>query len=361
MIFGKGYFMKIGVLGATGHVGKGALRVLDKTDHKISAYYHSPQKAEVMKAEFSDKVIFKHIDIYDEELLNGACGECDMIINCTGPSGKIMNRIAVLCMKENKIYIDVSGGKKLKQMMETEFSFGKNGTCVLGAGIYPGLTEILAGYIVQKNPQLQELKLYFYGNSPLSEIAAYDIVAGMEESNGGMSYVRNGKITKLAGVGTNEGNKIAPFDKLITMPVLSDEFYSLVCKKKIPKAYFYHSFQNDKALMDFIMIKAMEQYKTEEQKKASATKIQQLFFCKDRPKEVCIIVEYKIDDSIHYFKLESEEDWSLITGYVAGLTAVFLAGAENIHNGVNYVAEVVEPEEIIRSINKICQIHMDEW
>lgn len=356
--------MQVGVLGATGRVAKGVLKVLDRKGVQVMAFYRNPEKASEMLREFqSERIRFVRLDLEDSEALEKACGECELLINCAGPASEIMDRIAVCCLKKAKRYVDVAGGKALKQKIEQSGALGNGGICVLGAGIYPGLTEVFSSAVARRHPSIKELKTYFYGNSPLSETAAYDIVAGMEGASGGMSYVNDGVVKKISGTGTKEGRKPSPFDRLVTMPVLGDEFFEMACREKIPEAYFYHSFPNDKALMDFAMIKVMQKYKTRDQKLESAKLIQRMFFRPDEKCEVALLAEYSCNgesDRSGWLRLWSDEDWSMITGYVAGLAAMELMETEKKVQGVFYLAEVADTEKMLDQLGEFCRIVMEQ-
>lgn len=348
--------MRIGVFGATGRVGKGVLKVLEREKFQVTAFYRNPVKARELQDFQSEKFKISRLDLEDSEALDEACEECDLLINCAGPSDEIKDRIAVRCIEKGKKYLDVAGGKVLKEKIEQNMTVGNNCCCVLGAGIYPGLTEVFAAAVARKYPSLKELKLYFYGNSPLSETAAYDIVAGMEDSSGGMCYVKDGKAVKISGIEKMGGEKQPPFDHLVTMPVLGDEFREMAFKEKIPEACFFHSFSDNKELMDFVMIKAMQKYRTKEGKAESAKLIQQTFYSPEKRREVILLAEYVCEgEERGWIRLWSDEDWSLITGYVAAFAATELIRSEKAPIGVFYLEEIIDAEKLLESLSLICK------
>lgn len=349
--------MRIGVIGATGHVGAGALRALEKENHDVTAFYYTPEKAELLKKQFPGKIRYEYLDVQDELLLSETCEKCDILINCAGPSSKLQDSIAICCVRAGKMYIDVAGGKNLRHKTEDDCSMYPGGSVILGAGIYPGLTEIAGAAIAEKTASLKKLKIFFHGNSTLSYAAAYDIVSGMEESGDGMSYLKNGIITRISG--DDKETKPVPFDQLVTIPVLGDEYVEMAKKKGVPEAYFYHSFSDDKAMMDFIMIKALKQYETEDGKRKAAEKVQKLLYRPDEAREVIIAARYTYADPTEEtgnFCMKSHEDWSLITGYIAGLTALELADKSSALQGVHYVSEVTNPARMVERLRDLCDI-----
>lgn len=355
----KGKVMRIGVFGATGEVGKGVLKVLAQEKYQVIAYYRTPRKAYELKRIYYPKIDFEQIDLQRMESIELACEKCDILINCAGPASEILDRIACVCIQKRKLYVDVAGGRTLRQKIELDYKTYNRGCCVLGAGIYPGLTEVFASAIAKSQSFLKELRMYFYGNSSLSENAAYDIVAGMTESASGMSYLRDGKVLKTTGNEIKDLKAKAPFDELVIMPVLNSEFCEMVFKRKIPTAYFYQSFFNEKALMDFIMIKALEKYKTVEQKKESAKKIQELLYSPSKDREIILLVEYITTEkkgSKKWVQFWSDEDWSLMTGYVAGLVATEMAKKMHTVQGVFYLGEMENVEKILERLTSFCKI-----
>ncbi len=353
--------MRIGVFGATGRVGRGALKALSREEFQVTAFCRNSEKATRQPELTSENFRISQMDLSDPDALDEACEECDLLINCAGPASEILDRIAVKCMEKGKTYVDVAGGKMLREKIERNGKASENCCCVLGAGIYPGLTEVFAAAVARKRPSLKELKLYFYGNSPLSETAAYDIVAGMEDSSGGMSYVKNGEAVKMTGTEKGSGEKQPPFDHLVTMPVLGEEFREMARKEGIPEAYFYHSFSDNKALMDFVMIKAMQKYKTKEQKSESAKIIQRTFYRPEEPQEVVLLAEYAFEGAERgQIRLWSDEDWSMITGYVAGLAATQLLRSKNPPKGVYYLAEVMDAASMLEDLSLLCRVTVED-
>ncbi len=337
--------MKIGIFGATGNVGKGAVAALCKEDD-VSIVLYGRNKNN-FKEEQKNNISCKELDINDKAKLNREIEEVDLTINCVGPSSIVQDSIAALCLEKGKKYVDVSGGKRLKEIIESDYKVYEKGCCILGAGIYPGLTELIVKAAYEKYEDLDELKLYFYGNSPLSFNAAYDIVDGMKNAGGGMSFVRNGREVKILKPQSNKsGNTF--FKGRTLMPIVGDEFLDVCKRTGIGKAYFYHSFENEKELMDFVMIKANEQYKTDEEMRQSSNLIQDMFFKDDRPKEVKILLELMNDDESISKEYSFLLDWSIVTGLVAGYAAMDILKKEV--SGVHYLSQVVNANNILEKI-----------
>ena len=100
--------MRIGVFGATGCVGKGVLKVLEREKFQVTAFYRNPVKARELQDFQSEKFKISRLDLEDPEALDEACEECDLLINCAGPSDEIKDRIAVRCIEKGKKYLQKS-------------------------------------------------------------------------------------------------------------------------------------------------------------------------------------------------------------------------------------------------------------
>lgn len=346
--------MRIGVLGGSGSVGMGAVcAVCENGRHEVFLGYRNENK--VRQSELAECVVPRQVEVFNEASLGEFCQDCDVVINCTGPASVIKDTVGRTCMKLGVPCVDVSGGSMLKTALAECLKSYPGGSCVIGAGIYPGLTELFADYAVRSNDRTKELKLYFRGNSRLSFVGAYDIVAGMERREGaGMSFCHNGRVEKITEKMETALTMPDGSESVSLLPVLGEEFCKAAEKNQVEKAYFYHTFSDGETMMQFLMIRALEQYKTEEQKAQSAEKIRKLFFTPERQEGVTLIADSTFLQNGEIQKkrkvLTCQEDWNTLTGYVAGYTAIELCGNKEKSTGVYYAAEAVDSEKIIDAL-----------
>lgn len=349
--------MKIGVIGSSGKVAKGVIELLLKVkEYSLVLGVHRDLSMVNVNDFPQAKVSFLEVDVYSEESLWKFCSICDGIINCAGPSASLQARVANVCTRLDMIYVDVSGGQAAYNEISTIPDFDKRCLSIISAGIYPGLTEIFAAYIAAQYTEPVMVKEFFWGNSELSFNAAYDIVSSLEKDEGtGLSYCHNGKIEKIHNI--SSVIKFPFFDEeIVVMPFINSEYASMSRKNKIQNGYFYNTFRNNQALIKFSMLKALKQYKTEEEKSDSAQKIITMFQQEvdaSVPRVALLVASEGMLDECKMERkdvLISDYDWNQITGYIAAIAMLYAAEYKRIEKGLYYACDIVDPEYIINKL-----------
>ncbi|MBU5228212.1 saccharopine dehydrogenase NADP-binding domain-containing protein [Clostridium senegalense] len=265
----------IGILGATGVVGIGAVKTILKLNkYDVLLGYRNLEKIKSLYKDMISEDQYMKVEINNEDLVDNFCDRCDLVVNCAGPSNLISIKVAKSCIKKNVNYLDVSGNKALYDYIKEKQSeiIKKKLLFIISAGIYPGLSEIYPAYISESIfDKVDKLEIYFNHKGEMSFNAAYDFVCGIEENSGqGMMYCRDGISVKLENR-RNQNYKDYGLEKSFDVyPVLNTEFIGMVRQQKIKNAYFYNVYEDKSILNDYVIIKALKQYETEKQKKESA-------------------------------------------------------------------------------------------
>lgn len=265
----------IGILGVSGRVGRAAVKtLLPLREYKLILGSRNQEKTRKVFPELETGVDCRPVDIYNKDLLEDFCRRCDLVVNCAGPSRQILDRVAAAAIEQGAHYVDVSGDERLyKQLMKRNREIKeKKLSVIISAGVYPGLSELFPAYVAEKYfEDLDLLELFFAGQGEFSLNAAYDIVCSIQDNTGlGMTYCENGEAKKITTAFHSSYLLPRPAGKLDTYPILNQEFKQLANRYNIKSAYFYNTYPNKSVLNKFVMIKALEQYKTEEQKRTSA-------------------------------------------------------------------------------------------
>ncbi|MGM7636985.1 saccharopine dehydrogenase NADP-binding domain-containing protein [Bacillus sp. Hm123] len=345
----------LGIVGATGQVGVGVVETL--LNNHPSALLLGSRKVEKLKEQFGEEtetMKYQTIDVFDEASIRAFCENCHLVINTVGPSSITLERVASACMLTNTNYIDASGDKTMKKAIEEAMrKHDSTITLAISAGVYPGLTEMFIAFLLRQNEKLIErISCYFAGKGSFSETGAYDIVSSLEKDEGyGMSYYSNGDIEKLtSGIG---GKMLlpAPFNQVYTLPIMSEEFIACVKECRVADAYFYNTFATPKILSDFIMIKAMQQFKTEEEKRASANRLIETYNIQDENEGFIIYASLEVNEKTHINWLRSYVNWNYCSGVVAACVALQMQKM-NLANkkGCYFAQSIVDVEELIHQL-----------
>nr|WP_092071405.1 saccharopine dehydrogenase NADP-binding domain-containing protein [Dendrosporobacter quercicolus]NSL49369.1 saccharopine dehydrogenase NADP-binding domain-containing protein [Dendrosporobacter quercicolus DSM 1736]SDM25926.1 Saccharopine dehydrogenase NADP binding domain-containing protein [Dendrosporobacter quercicolus] len=353
----------IGILGATGYVGQEAVRtLLAFTGHNIVLGGRNITKICQLFPETTAKGDCFQVDIYDRQMLHRFCGNCDIVVNCAGPANKISDTIAQAAIEQRVHYVDASGGEVLlQQLRRREQEIVKNNLLfVVASGVYPGLSELFPAYIAEKYfDDMDSLELFFAGQGAFSLNAAYDIVCGIEADSGsGMTCYQHGAVKRISGNFHTSYTLPYPAGQLDTYPVISREFEQMAKCYPIQSARFYNTYANKAAFHTLVMIKAMKQYKTEEQKKASAKKLAEQFDI--RRKAIDDFTMFHLiaagNKSGRRVRLAANllyrSDWNALSGKVAANVARMIIEGKQEKSGCFFAAEGVEAAKVVEALTE---------
>ncbi|QUH30460.1 saccharopine dehydrogenase NADP-binding domain-containing protein [Vallitalea guaymasensis] len=255
----KEKYNTIGILGATGSVGKKAAKTLmEHTDYKLLLGSRDKNKLETM-FDVSDSIKeYVQVDINNKVQLEEFCSRCSMVLNCSGPSEIILEKVALACIERGVHYVDVSGGEKLYELLKTKEDIirSKKLLFIIACGVYPGLTEIYPKYIIKKYFDLvNSLKFYFTTQGKLSFSSAYDYICGILNKVGkGMKYIDRGCITSVDNNKIQECSLPEPAGSRYCYPIINVEFEKMCQNNNIDEAYFYNTFYNKEDIENAMLI-----------------------------------------------------------------------------------------------------------
>ncbi len=345
----------IGIVGATGQVGTGVVETLLKNkQYQLLLGSRKIDKLIGKYGEESETMQYKVVDVFDEVNMSSFCDSCDVVINAVGPSSIVLDRVAKACMLTNTHYIDVSGDKTMKEAIEEAVAKHDSSiSLAISAGVYPGLTEMFLSFLLRKNKEsINHVSCYFAGKGNFSEAGAYDIVSSLEKDEGhGMAYYCNGDIKKLT---SGIGSQIllpSPFNQVYTLPIISKEFIRCLEDFDIANAYFYNTFATQKMLTDFIMVKAMQQFKTQEEKRASANRLIETYTTQDESQGFIIYVTWDVDGKKRTSWLQSDANWNYCSGVVAACVAMQMLEMDlTQEKGCYFAQSIVDIEELFNQL-----------
>ena len=185
----------IGVLGATGLVGKNLINeLLENTTNNIIVASRNQKKLEELYHQ-DDRItgIFT-VDARDKNSLRRLYAEIDMIINCSSPPPLLKTIPAELAVEKSIPYVE-SGVSLLdeheKNIRELDQKAKEqNILLVTGAGVFPGLSRVLLQHIATTFESVDTIKISVLFNDPLSRGSAVDMLL---ESQKRIAVLENGK------------------------------------------------------------------------------------------------------------------------------------------------------------------------
>ncbi|MBE5903197.1 MAG: NAD-dependent epimerase/dehydratase family protein [Pseudobutyrivibrio sp.] len=330
--------MKIGVLGASGRAGKGALEVL-----KIK---HCDILAGCRNATNVNEVEAVKVDVFNSEQLADFINRCDLIINCAGPASLIGDTVAVSCTRAGKTLIDVAGNDSMVDKVKK--SCENRGKILLSAGVYPGLAELFFKMATEMT-QLTSLNTeeIFFDYSELSENALLDIKESLDSGEGdSFAYWKNSSVKSIdchvkEKVVLNNGKTV------YLLPMFYKE-YQKSCEEINPqKAIFYQGFNEAKDIEKLIQLKNVES-----ENEDSKNKLKDVFCRKDCANGFLILLDcYSNKNDLIRFQIESTFDSAFVSGAVAAM--ISLTNSEEIKEGVHFASELKDVKSIIKGLKEM--------
>ncbi len=184
----------IGIIGGYGAIGRNVSTLLQKWGkHPLKIGGRNPQSAKQKYGASFSNVIWEKVDVTEEESIKTFIKDCDLVINCTGPSHKISSKIAKICMEQPCHLIDSGFDSNIR-------SFKSNTTdkCIVyHAGATPGYSGILPIWCASKFDVVDTITTYIGAFEKPSKTGIEDYLEGMlDETNLPRAAWRNGQLAK---------------------------------------------------------------------------------------------------------------------------------------------------------------------
>lgn len=194
---------KIAVLGATGSVGRAACRELcSMGPYELVLCSRQPAKARAAAQDLNTATELRMVDIYTAA--PSIFQDCDLVLNCAGPSWQTGWAAANLAWNSGAHYVDVAGYSLLKQRLTSygEQARNQGRRMILTAGWIPGISEVFTRYALTAAEQLhgpaKELTLYCGARDYWSEGSVSDMIWHLfNDEHTGFGYLHKGRWTRL--------------------------------------------------------------------------------------------------------------------------------------------------------------------
>ncbi len=322
---------RVGIIGGYGRVGQEAAKcLLYTTDYNIIIGGRNNKIAEATAESMGPRFSSQVVDVYNQHSLDSFCRRCDIVINCAGPSRRILDKVALSALREGVHYVDAAGDDPLYDSLasKNEAIKKKKLTFVISAGMYPGLSGVFPAYVAANRfDSVDSLEIYFAGGDTFTFSAAYDYVCSIQEDYGkGMAYYQNGQIKKK-GIAPTNAVLPSPIGKVDAYPLFTQELRHVVESCNIKSARAYIAPVSKSIFSTLFYIQSCKQYKTEAEKNRSANLLMKASEEDLKNKKPCsmfhLIMQGK-KSGLHRKLISTlffEEDGSKLTAIVAANTA----------------------------------------
>lgn len=177
---GTGPTAPVAVLGATGVVGRAAVRMLTRLGiEELRLGARDLTRAE--PSAFPSGAELRQVDATDPDSLAGFCAGAGLVLNCAGPSYLLLDRVARAALAAGSDYVDVSGDGPTHRLLDgSPLPDGR--TAVLSAGMLPGLANVVPRVLADDLTGAR-LVVYAGGIEPFAAASAGDLALSLDSSD----------------------------------------------------------------------------------------------------------------------------------------------------------------------------------
>lgn len=177
---------RIGIIGAGGAVGGAVARALLATypdELRLGGRRPTAIRDAIGGGIDSGQIV--HVDIDDEASLAAFCRGCRVVVNCAGPSSRVLDRVARVAFEAGAAYVDPAGDDTLFELLTREPRASSTQTAVVSAGLLPGLSGLVPRWLARRGfERVRRLTAFACIRDRLTLAAAADYLHSLSGSYG---------------------------------------------------------------------------------------------------------------------------------------------------------------------------------
>ncbi|MFI7122095.1 saccharopine dehydrogenase NADP-binding domain-containing protein [Amycolatopsis sp. NPDC049868] len=187
--------MTIAILGGYGAVGATAARRLATAGIPIRVGGRNLRSASALCEELGENASAHAVDLTDNRSLATFCAGATVVLNCAGPSYRVLDTVALAASAANAHYVDVAGDQPLLRRLVALPPSDR--LAVISAGVMPGLTAILPRGLLGDDPARTAIDLHVGGPVRITPVSAQDILLATGPDFGTpLASWRDGEVVK---------------------------------------------------------------------------------------------------------------------------------------------------------------------
>jgi hypothetical protein len=182
----------IGVLGASGAVGRAAVREL--RDLAAGELLLGGRRLDALRTvvdrDLAGRAQAVRADVSAPASLAAFAERCDVVLNCVGPTYRLKDTVAAAALRAGAHCVDVAGDDPAAEALLSSGDPATGGrSVVLSAGTLPGLSSILPRWLARGLDAAVTLSAYCGGLEPCSATVAEDLMLSLTTGGaGGAAY-----------------------------------------------------------------------------------------------------------------------------------------------------------------------------
>ncbi|MEU9796321.1 saccharopine dehydrogenase NADP-binding domain-containing protein [Streptomyces sparsogenes] len=354
----------IGVLGGYGAVGSAAVRRLHQAGvGPLLVVGRDPGRAAGLVRSLDPAgppAEAMAADLDDPGSLDRFAARCGLVVNCAGPSYRVLDKVARAALRRGADYVDAAGDDPAAIRLHTDRGWhdwlAAGRTAVLSAGALPGLSALLPRHLAEDADPLARLDAYVGGVAALTPAAAGDVLLGHGPEHGTPAAAwREGGVRPRA-LEPRRGLCLAAFPQPVdAFPFLSAEAGRLARTLAIGEVNWYTVFGGDRLPEELATAWALGSTDPASLMAAAAQDVRrhgswygQQFQLWSDPTD---------GPPAHTLTLRADDSYELSGFMAAAATRALLAGG--IPPGVHFAADVLDPRETVAALSADPAAHIE--
>jgi hypothetical protein len=170
------------LFGSTGAVGASCLDVLTRRgDVSLLLAGRDEARLRNIASDIQADIEIARLDVTDTSAVTAAVTQCDVVINCAGPSQRLSAAVAGAAIAAGVPYVDPGGDRALLDRLATA---GAGVPVVLQAGVQPGLSGLLLRVLALHRPdRIDGVTAWCGGLQHLTPASVLEYLAGLRDAH----------------------------------------------------------------------------------------------------------------------------------------------------------------------------------
>jgi hypothetical protein len=242
----------IGILGGYGGVGQATARLIDAWGlGRLRIAGRRPELArQFVDDSLRGEAEAAAADVEDPLSLSRFCSGCRIVINSSGPSYQVLDRVARAAFEAGADYVDPGGDEAIHSRLSGQEWIAAGRTAVLSAGMIPGLSGLLPKWLARQGfASLRSLTAHVCLKDHFTPAAAREYLLSLSSGYGeSLAAWRNGR--RVSRVAQPLLHKELPFfpRPVSAYPFLSSEAERVAKALGLSDLSWYNVFEGEHVL-----------------------------------------------------------------------------------------------------------------
>jgi hypothetical protein len=344
----------VGIVGATGAVGRAAAAAVHEAlPCRLRLGARSADRAGQVLAPAVRAADIRAVDVNERASLAAFCAGCDIVVNCAGPSYRILDRVARAAFAAGADYVDVCGNERLHARLRAAPAEHAARRVILSAGMQPGLSGLLPRWMARQGfDRVIHMDAFIGGIDLFSPGAAADYLLGLDGEDGeSLAAWRDGRRASRA-LAPQVDVALPMFGRRVTAhPFLSREAERIAGELRLRDADCYGVFDGERVLA-LLKTRAGAPHEDVAAAAQALCRAAALDLSGRRPYHVFLIqlageaAGSSAQSSFARSLVLRSHDVGAVTGLVAAI-AVQAVASGRVPRGLHYADEVLDPDAVV--------------